>query len=75
MDAGASASVLDGESAPPEGDDAEESTESASFRTDADTHAGEAHETDAADAAADTAADTASDDSAPEHRADGEDRS
>lgn len=71
VDAGAGASVLDGESAPPDEGDAEDSS---GFRTDADTHASEAHETDAADAAHDTAADTASDDSAPEHTDDGEDR-
>ena len=69
-DAAAAGSVLDGESAPPD-DDGSEST---AFRTDADTHASQAHETDAADAASDMAADTASDDSAPEHTDDGEDR-
>ncbi len=73
VDAGRGENILDGESAPP--DEAfEDSTESSPFRTDADTHASNAHETDAADAARDTAADTASDDSAPEHTDDGEDR-
>jgi len=75
----ASAGVLDAESAPP--DDDEEETESvdeadaegSSFRTDADTHAADADETDAADAARDTAFDPASDDNAPEHT-DEEDR-
>lgn len=74
VDAGAGASVLDGESAPPDDGDAEDSRDSTAFRTDSDTHAADAHETDAADAARDTAADTASDDSAPEHTDDGEDR-
>lgn len=64
-EAGAAASVLSAESAPPDDD--------RDFRTDADTHASDAHETDAADAARDTASDTASDDNAPEHREDGED--
>jgi multicomponent Na+:H+ antiporter subunit C len=73
VDAGPGASVLDGESAPPD-DDADDSPRSDDFRTDADTHASDAHETDAADAAHDTATDTASDDSAPEHTDDGEDR-
>ncbi len=66
-DADAAASVMTDESAPP--DDADGSSD---FRTDADTHASDAHETDAADAARDTASDTASDDNAPEHREDGE---
>ena len=74
VDAGAGASVLDGESAPPDDGGAEDSGDSSAFRTDSDTHAADAHETDAADAARDTAADTASDDSAPEHTDDGEDR-
>jgi len=74
-DADERSAVLAGESAPPDADgDASESTPSDDFRTDADTHASDAHETDAADAARDTAADTASDDSAPEHTDEGEDR-
>ena len=68
-DADAAASVMTDEPAPPADADG-----SADFRTDADTHASDAHETDAADAARDTASDTASDDNAPEHREDGEDR-
>lgn len=76
-EADAAASAMSDESAPP--DDADGPSD---FRTDADTHASDAHETDAADAARDTAADTASDDSAPEHTTsqatdtdtDGEDR-
>ncbi len=80
VDAGAGRSMLDGESAPPDEDSAppvgepEDSGGSSDFRTDADAHASQAHETDAADAAHDTATDTASDDTAPEHTDDGEDR-
>lgn len=73
VDAGEGEHVLDGESAPPD-EASEDSSRDSGFRTDADTHASEAHETDAADAARDTAVDTASDDSAPEHTDDGEDR-
>lgn len=66
--------VLAAESAPPDDDgsdggDTSDARRSA-FRTDADTHAADADETDAADAARDTAADTASDDNAPEHTPD-----
>lgn len=57
--------VLTDESAPP--DDPRDGEDASTFQADADTHASEAHETDAADAARDTASDTASADSAPEH--------
>lgn len=77
---GASSSdVLDAESAPPDDEGVETESaddadaEASGFRTDADTHAADADETDAADAARDTAFDTASDDNAPEHT-DEEDR-
>ncbi len=74
-DADERSAVLAGESAPPDADgESGDSTQSDDFRTDADTHASDAHETDAADAARDTAIDTASDDSAPEHTDEGEDR-
>lgn len=75
-DADAAASTLAHESAPPDDPDDDSASDSDDFRADADTHASDAHETDAADAAHDTASDTASDDSAPEHTDDtpGEDR-
>lgn len=66
------AAVLTDESAPP--DDEHDGDRASSFQADADTHASDAHQTDAADAARDTASDTASDDTAPEHTDDGEDR-
>ncbi len=72
------ASVLTDESAPPDDDDrrgdGDDERTPSGFQTDADTHASDAHETDAADAARDTASDTASDDSAPDHTDEGEDR-
>ena len=75
--ADAAASMLAHESAPPDEPDDDSAADGEEFRTDADAHASDAHETDAADAARDTASDTASDDSAPEHTDDnpGEDRS